>query len=431
MNRILTILLLLSVPLYSMEIHLNGQLYENYTGDSLRELSYSLPDSPHGGIYLYELLPLMEEIHSFRFISRDFTMETDPEDSLYISDEEDGFFLQSQSIGKIPLPDMVEIAGVQTESEKILLWFDEEDPPLIRELELFARLHHMELEYRVEKNLISLLEYNSFNDTSIPDLMIYSDKKLNAMAPLLGTLPEEFQSSHGQPKAVPVKMSRQIFLRGSSGGDNRILSSDFGDLNNFYPLFYKFAPGDDFSIEQDGVKESLSYLSTLYKQGVFVLSADPFRDFIEGKADSIYASSTILDKLTSAPVISGNRSLPRMSGDNPPPLLSYKLLSLPNKHKHPTVSQSLLRFLTAFGVQQRIDPKTGYLPVDPGTYPLLNESTSKDLLLEDLENAIWLTPSDWTDKLRFVLPRIYRLVISGRLTIDQGIAEMKDYLENE
>lgn len=413
-----------------MEIRLNGQIYEHYTEESLRDLSYSLPDSPHDGIYLYELLPLMEEIHSFRFVSRDFTMDTDPEESIYISDESDGFFLQSDSIGKIPLPDLVEIGGVPTSAKKILLWFDEEDPSLIREIELFARLHHLKFEYRVEKNLISLLENNTFNETIIPDLIIYSDKKLNGLNPLLSTLPENFRTRPDQLKAVPVKMSRQIYLEGSSGGDNHILTSDFGDLNNFYPLFSRFANNENFSIDHYAVKESLFYITSLYKEGLFRLSGDAHRAFIEGKADRIYTSSTILGELDSSVIVSENRLLPNMGGENPPPVLSYRLLSLPERHKNPTLSLSLLRFLTAFGVQQRIDPRMGYLPIDRRTYPLLKESSSKELLMEDLENAIDLAPSDWADKLSFVLPRIYRLVVSGRLTIDQGIEEMTGYMEN-
>lgn len=430
MNRILTILFLLSIPLYSMEIRLNGQLYENLTEESLRDLSYSLPDSPFEGIYLYELLPLMEETHSFRFISKDFTMDTDPEESIFITDEENGFFLQNNSIGKIPLPELVEITGIPTTAEKILLWFDEEDPALIREIELFARLHHLEFDYRVEKNLRSLLEYNTFNDTIIPDLIIYSDKKLNSLTPLLSTLPEDFYTRSDQFKAVPFKLSRQIYLEGSSGGENQILTSDFGDLYNFYPLYSRFAEGEEFSIDHNAVKESLSYITSLYEESLYRLSPDAHRDFIEGKADKIYTSSTILGELNSTPVVSENRSLPHMRGKNPPPLLNYRLLSLPERLKNRTVSLSLIRFLSDFGVQQRIDPQTGFLPIDRRTYPLLKESISKDLLMEDLENAISLAPSDWADKLSFVLPRIYRLVISGRLSINQGIAEMAEYLED-
>lgn len=431
MNRIIFFLLLsLSLPLHSLEIRLNGTLYDNFSEENLQDLSYRLPDSPYMGIFLYELLPLMEEIHSFRFVSRNFLMETDPEDSLVISKEEDLYYIKSNSIGKIPLPDVIEISGVQARSDQLIIWFDEEDPLLIREIDLFARLHQLKVVYRVEKNITSLLEYNIFNETIVPDLIIFNDKKLNSLYPLIIELPDRFRKIPGQSSVSPLKFSRQIYLNGASGGENNYLTSDFGDLNLMYPLFLRFGLEEEFSIDQLSIRESFFYLTGLGKQGRYRLSGNPHNDFISGKMDSIYSSSTIFSEMGSEPAIGKNRSLPNMGGENPPPLLNYKLLAVPTGYKDRVLSHSLIRYLTAFGVQQRVDPRTGYLPYDKTVYSYLKDSSYKELLLENLDNARWLAPAEWVDKLRFLLPRIYRLIITERLSIDDGILEMAQYLEN-
>jgi len=428
MNRkIIILFLLLSFPLYSLEIRLNGSLYHNFTDESLQDLSYRLPGTDYSGIFLYELLPLMEEVHSFRFISSDFLMETDPDNSLYITKESDLFYLQNNSIGKIPLPAIIEIGGIQASAKKLIIWFDETDPFLMREIDLFGSLHQVEIEYRVEKNLESLLEYNIFNETEIPDLIIYSDSKLNRLSPLLSPVPDELSGLPEQKKAIPVKLSRQIYLDDSSGGDNRFLTSDFGELNLLYPLFLRFGLEGDLSINDNAVKESFFYLTGLYNQGIYRLSGNPHKDFIEGKADSIYTSSTLLGELDNAPVLSENRTLPNLGGISPPPLLSYRMLSVPLGHNNSVSTVSLLRFLISSGVQQRIDPRTGYLPFDSAVYPDLVGSVFKDLMMEDLEKAIWLKSDETSDKLRIVLPRIYRLIITGRLTIEEGLKEIDNY----
>ncbi|MBI9097544.1 MAG: hypothetical protein JEY91_03650 [Spirochaetaceae bacterium] len=441
MNRlIICFLLFLTSSLFSLEIRLNGELFENFSQESIELLSYKLPDSEFTGIFLYELLPLMEETYSFRFLSEDFLMETDPDKTLYISNEETILYLQNSAIGKIPLPGVIEIEGIVADTEKMTIWFDEEDLFLQREIDLFGRLHRIEIEYRVEKDLTSLLEYNVFNQTQIPDLIVYTDKKLNRLSPLLSPLSHTFSvqddqkpnlSIGGKLLALPFKFSRPVFLENSSGGENRHLTSDFGNLDFLYPLFTRFGLEGGFSIDSAAVRESFFYLTGLYKQGIYKLSADPHEDFLEGRIDSVYTSSTILGEISRDPYVGGNRSLPQLGGENPPPLLSYKLLSLPSGHQNSQASQALLYFLTAYGVQQRINPRTGYLPYNNQVYELIPQSINKFLLMENLENATTLGPDETWDKLRFVLPKISRLIITGRLTIDEGLKEIQNFMENQ
>lgn len=428
MNRNIIILLLLSFPLFSVEIQLNGFLYESYNNESLKLLSYRLPDSDETGIYLTELLPIMEEYHNFRFLSGDFIMETVPDDSLRIVEGEDSYYLKSSSIGTIPLPDVIEIEGIKTETEKLTIWFDREDKYIQREIDLFGRLHRLEIDYRIEKNLKSLLEYNVFNNTVIPDLIIYDDDKLNSLLPLLNFLPTEPELP--PEPAQPFKISRSIYLEGASGGENRVLASDFGNLDLLYPLFIYFGLEGEFTTDSTAVKRSFLYLRELYIQGLYRLSENPEDEFISGAVDSIYSSSVLLEKININPLWSEEKTLPLPDGGNLPPLLSLTLLSMPRGGKNRKASLALLKYLLGYGVQQRINPQTGYLSYNRDVYPLLKNSTSKNLLMNNLENSQQLYPDDTLDKLRIVLPRIYRLIVSGRLTVDQGLREIENYLKD-
>jgi hypothetical protein len=198
----------------------------------------------------------------------------------------------------------------------------------------------------------------------------------------------------------------------------------------FYPLLKRFGMEKSFDRENTALKDSLFYLTSLYRQGILKLSMDPDLDFIEGKADSIYTSSEILSKLGSEPIFSQDRFLPQMGRENPAPMLSYTVLSIPRDNKNRNLSMALIKYLTNFGVQQRINPESGFLPYNRDAYEILSKSPARDLLFENLENAIWITPGDMWDNFQFVLPKIYRLVLTGRMTIDDGIKEINNYLEN-
>ncbi|MDA3811585.1 MAG: hypothetical protein PF518_14800 [Spirochaetaceae bacterium] len=440
MKRIIIFFFLVfTFRLYSLEIWLNDNLYKNFTSESIQELSYYIPESQNMGIYLYELLPVMEEISSFRFISRNFILETNPDDSLYIAIKEDGFYLQSDKIGEVILPDSVNIQGIISSMEKLVIWFENEDSPLKKEIDLFGSLHDLQIDYRIVKELNSLLEYNIFNKIKIPDLIVYNQNKLNTLSPLLIELETrelmaandyEAFTINERLMAIPVKMSLQVFLKGSSGGENNYLTSDFGNLQMFYPLLKRFGMEKSFDRENTALKDSLFYLTSLYRQGILKLSMDPDLDFIEGKADSIYTSSEILSKLGSEPIFSQDRFLPQMGRENPAPMLSYTVLSIPRDNKNRNLSMALIKYLTNFGVQQRINPESGFLPYNRDAYEILSKSPARDLLFENLENAIWITPGDMWDNFQFVLPKIYRLVLTGRMTIDDGIKEINNYLEN-
>jgi len=435
---IIFILMVFTFQLYSLEIRVNGSLYESYTAEGLNRLSYSLPGTDAQGIYLYELLPLMKQINSFRFISSDFIMETDMNESLYISIKEDNLTLHSDSFGIITLPEVIEIEGIPSKIDKLTVWLDKEHQSLIREIDLLAGLHKIEIQYRIEKNLISLLEYNMFNDTQIPDLIIYDSEKLNRLYPLLREIHFKKPYSYGDSSAftvnnkllaLPCQISRPILLKGSSGGENHFFTSDFGDMDLLYPLLIRFGMGPELDLNTDALKDSLYYLTGLYTQGIFKLSDDPEKGFIDGRIDSIYASSPILGKIKGDIKKDENRLFPQLGGENPPPLLNYTFLSIPGSSRNPGYSKLLLTYLTDFGVQQRIDPRSGYLPYNRETYNLLIGSEAKEMLLEDLDKALWLPPGETMDKLRFVMPKLLRLIVTGRLTIEEGIAEIFNYME--
>lgn len=441
MNRlVILILIIISFQLHSLEVRVNGSLYENYSTESLENLSYGLPAGDLQGIYLYELLPLMKELTSFRFISSDFIIETDMDDRLYISGSNDQWTLHSDSIGNINLPEIIEIEGTIAESDRLTIWMDAEYQSLKRELDVFAMLHKIRINYRVEKNLISLLEYNVFNDTQIPDLIIYNYEKLNRLSPLLREIEPEMNEMMSDSSAytvnnkllaLPYQISRPLFLRGSSGGDNQWLTADFGDIKLFYPLLARFGMPSEFDPYNIALKDSLFYLTGICNQGILKLSDDHDMDFINGEIDSIYTSSTILQKIHGNLKTDTERVFPQLGGENPPPLLNYTFLSIARGSSNRQYSKALLQYLTGFGVQQRIDPLRGYLPYKRETYGLLPETDAKALLLEDLDRALWLSPDDVLDKLRFVIPKVYRLVLSGRLSIEEGVSEILSYIDNE
>ena len=441
MNRIIFLLLMFCTSqLFSLEIWLNGSLYRNYNAENLRDLSYAKPDSGQRGIALYEILPVMDEIHSFRFISDSFILEMELDDTLFISEEDEQMKLTSDTIGEINLPEVLEIKGVAPKPRKLVVWFDEEDRALKKEIDLFANIHNIIIEYRVEKNINSLLEYSIFNDINIPDLVIFKQDKLNTLNPLLTELPHgaiqnspyyEAFTVANRLLALPFKISRQVYLSGSSGGDNSRLVSDFGDLNLLYPLMYRFAMEIPFDLYDSALKDSLFYLKSLYKGNVYRISEDPDGDFLSGSVNNVYTSSEILGKMETATLFNPDWALPQLGEENPLPLLNFTLLAVPEGSRQISHSLALIKYLTDFGVQQRINPETGYLPFNKMVYNLLIDSTAKELLMENLENALFLTPDDQWDKFRFVIPKIYRLVITGRLTIDEGMTEIENYMTGQ
>jgi hypothetical protein len=314
---------------------------------------------------------------------------------------------------------------------------DKENQSLKKEIDLFTELHHIEAEYRIEESLISLLEYNMFNETIIPDLIIYNSDKLNKLIPLLQEIKRESGESYpdasaytvnGKVMALPFQISRPLLLQGSSGGENELFASDFGDINLLYPLFIRFGMGTDLDLRSNAFKDSFYYLTGLYRQGILKLSSDQDRDFIEGSIDNVYTSSQILGKITGDLKEKEKRIFPQLGGVNPPPLMHYTFLSIPGSSRNTQYSHELLHYLTDFGVQQRINPRSGYLPYNQKTYHLLNDSMAKMLMIEDLDKAFWLPPAESLDRLRFAIPRIYRLVITGRFTIEEGISEIINYV---
>lgn len=428
---IIFILIVLPFQLHSLEIRVNGSHYENYSEESLRELSYNLPGPEDRGLYLYELLPLMENMNQFRFISGDYIMETDMNETIYISTKDDIFTLHSENFGVITLPTTIELEGRPSQTEKLTIWLDEEHQSVIKEIDLFARLHKIQVQYRIEKNIKSLLEYSIFNQSEIPDLIIYNSGKLNSIIPLLSTI--DFKDSQSyidgsafsrneQLKALPYQMSRTLLLNESSGGENIYFTSDFKSVSLLYPLLIDFGMGTNFDINSDALHEALNYLRDLYKKGILKLSENPEEDFIKGEIDSIYTESTILSRIPEGRGRSGLAIGPSM--------LNYTLLSIPRNSKNREYSRLLLSYLTDFGVQQRINPQSGYLPYNRDTYPLLKESRAKELLLEDLQEAFWLAPEDGIDRLNAAIKRTLRLIINGRLTLEEGISEISVYMDD-
>ncbi|MBB6480450.1 hypothetical protein [Spirochaeta isovalerica] len=423
MNRLAPLVLLIfALPLSALEIHLNGIYFGSYNRDSLKDLSYKLPYADEEGVFLNELLPLMDDVRRFRLYSGDYILETGPSEDLRIVTNEDQIYLRGEGIGSLFLPDSIELEGTEREEKPLIVWFDRKDAHMERELSLFARLHHREIEFRVDPGIVSLLEYNTFNDRTLPDLIVFSRDKKNSLSPLL---------KEGEMKEpVPYKFSRTVYLSGSTYGENQIIAADFADLNIFYPLALHYGLTEPFTVDDPAVSEALTYLRNLYRAEAYKISADYPGDFISGKADRYYGMSSVFSELPGPPIMLDER-FPLMPGEIPPPLKVSILMGIPGSTGSTGTAEDLIAYLTGYGVQQRIDPETGYLPVNETVYTLLKDNAAKDTLLLDLERAVELPSDDRSDKLRFVLPKIIRLVINGRLTVEQGLAEIGNYLNKE
>ncbi len=437
-KKIILLLLLFASRLHSLEIWINDSLYREYSDEGLLELSYIRPDTNIRGIYLKELLPLIKEFQSFSFISSDYIMETDYNDSLFISLENNRKRLYGDDFGTIHLPEVIKIQGTLAETELLTIWLDEEDQFLKREISLFGNLHNIDLEYRIEKNLTSLLEYNQFNNFQVPDLIIYDQNKLLRLSPLLrkplnstiiNTQDIKAITINAGILALPFKISRHVFLSGSSNGENKYLVSDFGDFNSLFPIFKRFGMKKNIDLNSDAVKDCFFYLTGLYKQEIYKIEQDKTKEFISGRIDSIFTSSTIFSKLPKEPKIEIGNHLPGLGNEQLQPLLHYKLISFPKSSPNYSSAEKLALYLTGIGVQQRINPETGYLPSEREVYPLLKESNAKDLLLENMDRAISLPPSEELGRLKFVLPKITNLIITERLTLDEGILEIQNYVD--
>lgn len=414
MNRLTLIVLLVTLlPLYGLEIRLNGNLYSNYDRESLEDLSYILPYEGEKGIFLEEILPLMEDIRRFTFYNEDYILETDPASDLRIVLDEDELILKGESLGSLILPRTLEIEGSELIKKELIVWFDKTDKHLEREISIFAKLHHMEPIFRISDRLVSLLEYNNFNNRTIPDLIVFGEDKINKLGPLIPMENTE------QPR--PYKLYRTIFLSNSTYGKNNKIAADFGDLDIFYPLNRQLEDG--ISMEK-----TLAYIKKIASEGYYSVSTNPVENYISGESDKIYGLSPLLALLPEEPLIPERAGFPLMEGNNPAPLVLSTYLVRPQKSSSEAISRALIQYLTGFGVQQRIDPETGYLPVDQSVYPLLKNSHAKTILLQDLEKAVYLPPNDQSDKLRFVLPKIIPLIVNGRLTVEEGIFEIQNYL---
>ncbi|MBN2658636.1 MAG: hypothetical protein JXR86_16390 [Spirochaetales bacterium] len=421
MNRLAPLVLLIFIlPLPALEIRLNDNFFDNYSDESLRELSYRLPYGEEKGVFLHELLPLMEDLRGFRFYSGEYRLETELTEDLRVVTNEDQIYLRGEGIGSLFLPDSIELEGKEREPDPLLIWFDSRDAHMERELSLFAALHHRDIEFRVDPGIVSLLEYNIFNDRTVPDLIVFSGEKQNALSPLL--------NEERQKEPVPYKFSRTVYLSGSTYGENQIIAADFSDLNMLYPLALHYGLKEPFSVDDPALFETLTYLRNLYRAGAYRISSDYPEDFISGRADRYFGMSTVFKELPGNP-ISLEERFPLLPGETPPPLKVSILLGIPRGSGSKETAEDLIAYLTGYGVQQRIDPETGYLPADKSVYSLLENNRSKDILLYELDKAVELNSGDMIEKLRFVLKKIIRLVINGRITIEQGIGEIGNYLD--
>ena len=402
-----TLFLMFSIPLFSLDIWINGEFYDSYDREEL--IDYAVPDNPlrEGSVVVSEIIPLFEDVYRIEaYGGRNSIILEEPENLLRTLKLvfSDGTYYLSRGDNRLENPTRMDIWGRISEETTLTVLLPENDTFTRDRLEEFCRFHNLSFNPLPSaypaKDLM-----NRFNQKKeIPHLIVFPEETLPDLEGKTER-PRDYGFSIISLFAPKRSNMRPMVLSNILGESSHRYSWNVYDYKTFslFENYYNSSP----DISREALKKALVLNRSLKEMGILHSSADPSRDGADFFIES--TSKISLDDYTCYP-------------DFITPLYDYTLIAQPFRDKTSLVAQAAEDYLLSRSVQSIMGwSKTGLYPaLNPKEF--VNPSDPCLILLNKYgEHGLRLSYSGERLALMENWETLSRLALNSALSIDDLI----------
>jgi hypothetical protein len=407
--------ILLTHSLFSLDIWINGQYYQSYSREELKEYSgqgfpqddYAMRSPLSGNLTVSQIVPLFEEVYRIEaYGGRNKIVLEEPEnllDSLNLVFDRNDFYL-SRGDYRFENPTRLDLWGVKSTEKDLIVIFPEEDDFTRERLDAYCAYHDLTLTAIPSDNPARELNNRIYQKKTLPHLVIFPESSLPSLVNKI-TENKDYYFSITALFSEKNKLQRPMNLDEILKESSHSYSWNSYDFETFSLFAYYYEMNNDNN--SDSLKQALVLNRSLKEMGILDISSEPFRE----NKDFFLANT---------------RDFPfdtyRCYPDFLTPLYDYTCIARP-KIKNDSLLASRAE---AFLLSSQTQDKLGWMR--NGIYPVLNTIESIHpadpclLLLNMYKNkAIRLS---YTDELIIRMDNwqtLSRLAINSALSIDDLI----------
>jgi ABC-type glycerol-3-phosphate transport system substrate-binding protein len=476
----------ITLPLCSLELFANGDIWERYTNDTLNTLSYQVPVNGilMPGISLDELSPLFFEVDTLS-IQTTYSDKSWKHDS--IADNltaafivKNGtswdFFFGGELFSNI---DSISLKGELLDTKKMEVWVSWEGVSQLKdEINRFADLHRIKVKAidvpQIKSKLVSVLRGRG----QPPDVvMVQTDylPQLTQARALQGLNYLDIEGITGKGTqafiregtkwAIPFYFDTQLVyfnpeltittpsigwtLKDFEKICRELLNTGITPVSwNAYSAYWLIPfqmgfgkgklidAGGELTINDISTLNALSYILKLKDAGLLKIME---RDGVV----SLFAAGKI------GMIISGSYSIPLFEELGIPfdvaplpynestqkylsPLLDFKGFAITQKTKNPIAARRLIEFLTGIGVQQRFPPAMAKLPVNSDALEVSGKNNLYfDILMKSLETGTIIPPDNAYIIYKNTMWKLLRFVFSDQMSVEDVLEEGQQIIDRK
>ncbi|MBN2050442.1 MAG: extracellular solute-binding protein [Spirochaetales bacterium] len=470
----------------SLDIHLNGQPWKQFTPEALDSLSYPVDPADPGkrGISLDEVLPPLYNAYrlSASAVSGEIIWEGDDladffhQGYLSLQGETLSMAFQGRSINGVK---SLKVQGELITDRTLEVWISWEGPRLLKEeIQRYADLHDTDIRVievpKTSSKLLSVLRGGG----NPPDLLMVQSSDIptlllaNALQPLgylntedLDIRGKEAFTTGGSLWGIPFYCDPQIvFINNALIPENPDFHWTLEDYENLsadllvrgitpsawnaysasWLIPFQLAFGKKRLVEPDGSiivndrpsVEALEYLLDLEKKGYLeVLERDAMVSlFVAGKVAMILSGSYSIPGFEDIDLDFSVVPYPLhpSTGRAVAPLLDYKAFCMTRRTRHPVLARRLVEYLSGIGVQQRFPPRLSKLPVHLVSRTL-SETVSPHFsaLAVSSERGIPIPPEKAYGEYKNTMWSLLRFAFTGQMSAQEVLNQCQTMVEKK
>jgi len=161
---------------FTLDIYVNDRLWHSYTSPDLRDLRVSLNLSTYDepGIPFSELIPLMTGLSSLRIGIPDgeILLDTPSVRGSYLTESDAGGWNLSMNSSVYHNPGRIDIYGTLRKAEQIRIWAEPGLTEVKDQIDVWAGLHKIEIDYKEVQNLEDELIHTRMAGDLMPDFTL-------------------------------------------------------------------------------------------------------------------------------------------------------------------------------------------------------------------------------------------------------------------
>jgi ABC-type glycerol-3-phosphate transport system substrate-binding protein len=480
----LSLLLLIHVTAFGLQVSVNGGPERSLTSGELRSLSYpvTLPgNSDARGFSLDEILPLMSEIYRLEATSGERLLSFQDGS---LAEKLTGIFLLSNGkqwdllVGEqlISRVTAISIWGERLSDRELEVWVAWEGTDLLKEeIRRFAERHGLSIKTVEVPNTSSKLLAVHRGGGSLPDVVMIQSTDVSglARAKALQSL-DYLQAPNLADKgwdafrweeklwAVPFNCDVQLLyynpdivelqgeawtlqdleaaaetvLKNSASGSREIVPMAWNVYSVYWFVAFQKGFGKVDIVEPDGgiiindapTKEALGYLLDLSKEGLFEpMERDAMiSGFAMGKVGIILSGSYTIPHFMDLGIPFRVKAYPvhPQTGEPVAPFLDFKGFAVTRKTRHPVLARRLIQHMTGAGVQQRFGLSFFKMPARTDVWPVMEEGNPYfPEMAESYDMGIIVPTAPSYNIFKNTLWKILRFVFSEQMTIDEALTQ--------